>query len=264
MELIQHLFEEFLQVAEKVLDLLDGEMDYPSFQLELKKELDNTGKMICREVLEGADAWLKANPKERKNWIVERKDEVKSVLTTFGEMTFKRTYYHNKKTGGYAHLIDLAAGLQPHAKTDLAVRANLVDSATDVSYRKAGKQVCLSSPECDLSGQTVMNMVRRTSLDNHTSCSRGPKAQARVLHVQADEDHVHRQEGGTALAKLVYTTEGYGPSLGKRKCLSNVRYTAGLYKDNEALCQDVYDGIDSDYDIDSIEKLFVSGDGAHG
>lgn len=262
MELIQHLFEEFLQVAEKVLDLLDGEMDYPSFQLELKKELDNTGKMICREVLEGADAWLKANPKERKNWIVERKDEVKSVVTTFGEMTFKRTYYHNKKTGGYAHLIDLAAGLQPHAKTDLAVRANLVDSATDVSYRKAGKQVCLSSPECDLSGQTVMNMVRRTSLDNHTSCSRGPKAQARVLHVQADEDHVHRQEGGTALAKLVYTTEGYGPSLGKRKCLSNVRYTAGLYKDNEALCQDVYDGIDSDYDIDSIEKLFVSGDGA--
>ena len=147
MELIQHLFEEFLQVAEKVLDLLDGEMDYPSFQLELRKELDNTGKMICREVLEGADARLKANPKERKNWIVERKDEVKSVLTTFGEMTFKRTYYHNKKTGGYAHLIDLAAGLQPHAKTDLAVRANLVDSATDVSYRKGSKQVCSSSPE---------------------------------------------------------------------------------------------------------------------
>jgi hypothetical protein len=39
---------------------------------------------------------------------------------------------------------------------------------------------------------------------------------------------------------------------------------AGLHKDNEALCQDVYDGIDSDNDIDSIEKLFVSGDGAHG
>ena len=145
---------------------------------------------------------------------------------------------HNSRKLRWWQPASLAAGLQPHAKAGLAVRANLVDSATDVSYRKAG------------------------SLDNHTSCSRDSKARARVLHVQADEDHVHRQEGGTALAKLVYTTEGYGPSLGKRKCLSNVRYTAGLYKDNEALCQDVYDGIDSDYDIDSIEKLFVSGDGA--
>ncbi len=46
-ELIQHLFEELLQVAEKVLDLPDGEMDYPSFQLKLRKTLDNMGRMIC-------------------------------------------------------------------------------------------------------------------------------------------------------------------------------------------------------------------------
>jgi hypothetical protein len=58
---------------------------------------------------------------------LSRKDKVESVVTTFGEMTFERTYYHNNKTGEYAHLIDLAAGLQPHAKTDPAVRVNLVD-----------------------------------------------------------------------------------------------------------------------------------------
>ena len=61
---------------------------------------------------------------------------------------------------------------------------------------------------------------------------------------------------------MFYITSGYGVSSSKRKHLSNVHYIAGLYKDNETLCQEVYDAIDNDYDIDSLEKLYVSGDGA--
>ena len=90
----------------------------------------------------------------------------------------------------------------------------------------------------------------------------GPKTKVRVLHIQADEDHVHKQTGGTALPKLVYTTSGYGIFSTKRKHLSNVHYIAGLYRDNEMLYQEVYDSIDNDYDIDHLEKLYVSGDGA--
>ena len=262
MDIIQHVLQAFLQVAENVLDVLEGEATFPSFELKLREELDELGRNICTEVMEATDKWLKDNPKERKGWIVERTNEPKRVVTTFGEMSFKRTYYYNKKTGEYAHLADLAAGLEPHAKTDQAVRAVLVDAAADVSYRKAGKQACPSSPEWELSGQTVMNTVRRTKLDKPASCNRGPKAKVRVLHVQADEDHVPRQDGGTTLAKLVYTTEGYGPSQGKRRRLINVHYTAGVYQDNEALYREVYEGIDSAYDIDSIEKIYVCGDGA--
>lgn len=264
MELVSHLLEMFLHVGEKVLDLLEDELDYPSFQQELERELNELGKDICREVLEGADAWLKQNPRERKGWVVERRDESKGVLTPFGLMSFQRTYYRNKRVGGYAHLADRLAGLTPHAKTDLCVKAKLVDSAAEISYRKAGKQTGSSlSPENSVSGQTVMNMIRRTPLDVNTGCcGKGTKAHVKYLHVQADEDHVKKQDGGTALAKLVYTTDGYGPSLGRRRYLNNVHYTAGLYRDNEVLCQEVYDSIDADYDLDFIEKIYVSGDGA--
>mgnify|MGYP000907000181 FL=1 len=147
MELVSHLLEVFLHVVgEKVLDLLEDELDYPSFQQELERELNELGKNICREVLEGADAWLKQNPRERKGWVVERRDESKSVLTPFGLMSFQRTYYRNKRIGGYAHLADRLAGLTPHAKTDLYVKAKLVDSAAEISYRKAGNKRGLPCP----------------------------------------------------------------------------------------------------------------------
>lgn len=263
MEIIQHLGEMFLQVGEKVLDMLEGSWDYTSFQLDLEKLLNDLGKDLCREMMEGADTWLREHPEERKGWVVERKNELKNVLTPFGHMNYRRTYFQSKKTGSYAHLVDLAAGLEPHGKMDLAVEAKLADTAVEMSYRKAGKDAWSSkSPECFVSGQTVMNVLRKTPLDHLQVAAAAPKKRVPVLHIQADEDHVHKQTGGTALAKLVYTTDGYTVSLANRKRLSNVYHIAGLYKDNEILYQEVFESIDNGYDIDSLEKLYVFGDGA--
>lgn len=99
-------------------------------------------------------------------------------------------------------------------------------------------------------------------MDDIQGANKGPKKKIQVLHIQADEDHVNTQAGGTALAKLVYTTSGYGESFTKRKYLSDVHYTAGLYKDNEELYKEVFDSIENDYDIDYLDKLYVFGDGA--
>jgi len=63
MELIQRLREVFLQVAERVLDLLDGDVDYSTFQQELAKQLNDCDVSICREVLESADMWIKVSVK---------------------------------------------------------------------------------------------------------------------------------------------------------------------------------------------------------
>jgi hypothetical protein len=38
--------------------------------------------------------------------------------------------------------------------------------------------------------------------------------------------------------------------------------SAGVYQDNESLYREVYEGTDSAYDIDSIEKIYVCGAGA--
>ncbi len=260
MNIVRVLFEEFLQVADKVLGLLEGEWDYPTFVEHVERVLNDLGKKLCREALEAADDWLKDNPKEREGWTVVRRDP-KSLLTPFGEIHYQRRYYRNRKTGTYAYLLDQAIGVTPHGRIDPLVKTRLVDEATDVSYRKAGKQG--TSPEDTVSGQTVMNVIRETFLTASPTISRnGRRMQTRYLHVQADEDHIKKQDGGLALAKLVYTTDGYGRDWGERRVLNNVHYTAGVYRDNEVLYQEVYEHIEGNYDIDSIEKIYVYGDGA--
>ena len=261
MNIVRVVFEEFLQFADEVFGFLDGEWDYPTFVENVEKLLDDLGKKLCREVLEAADVWLKENPKERQGWTVVRRDP-KSLLTPFGEVHYERRYYYNEKLGTYAYLVDQAIGITPHTRIDTLVKTRLVDAATDMSYRKAGKQGW-SSPEDTVSGQTVMNVIRETSLAaSPIDSSNGKRTQTRYLHVQADEDHIKKQDGGIALAKLVYTTDGYGRGWGERKTLNNVHYTAGVYRDNEVLYQEVYESIDGNYDLDSIEKIYVYGDGA--
>lgn len=263
MEMIQQIAKMFLQVGDKVLNMLEGEFDYSSFQLDVEKLLNELGRSICREVMESADEWYRDNPKERKGWVVQRRNESKSVLTPFGQMHYQRTYFRHKGTKKYAHLVDLAAGRKPHAKTELTVQAKLVGVATEMSYNKAGKGIwSVGSSDLCVSGQTVMNTIRRLPLANVEGNGERTKSKASVIHIQADEDHVHKQSGGTALAKLVYTTSGYVDSPSKRKRLSDVRYIAGLYKDNEPLCQEVYESLDEVYGIDLVEKIYVYGDGA--
>jgi hypothetical protein len=70
MKMVQHIAKMFLQVGEKVLDMLEGDWDYSAFQLDLEKLLNGLGKDICREVMENADEWYRENPKERKGWVV--------------------------------------------------------------------------------------------------------------------------------------------------------------------------------------------------
>lgn len=264
MDLIQHVWKRFLQVSEAVLDVIDDRLDYAAFELKLQEELNQLGKAICKVVLEAADDAIKQDRKKRPDWIVQRKGDKKRVLTPFGQMEYERTYYRHKHTGEYAYLVDRAAGLKPHAKADLAVKANLVDMATEVSYRKAGAELSRSSVESFVSGQTVMNAIRQNapvSIHQGRKPSDGKK-QICTLHVQADEDHVKTQDGRTVLAKLVYVSEGYVSPKAKRKALHKVYHIAGLYNDNEELYRSVWEYIDANYDMDSIENLFVYGDGA--
>ncbi len=100
MKTIQYLEKRFLLMAKEIIALVYSNISFPAFQTKLSKELK----------------FIKKNPKERKDWSVERKDDAITVITLFGEMHYQRTYYKNKKTGEYAYLVDKLAGIKPHAR----------------------------------------------------------------------------------------------------------------------------------------------------
>lgn len=95
----------------------------------------------------------------------------------------------------------------------------------------------------------------------------------RILYIEADEDHVSLQEKRTkrgdkkrkniSMPKLAYVHEGIDneKSVGKRKVLKNVRYFGGVIA-SEDLWLQVAQYIDNQYKEESLETVYISGDGA--
>ncbi len=74
--------------------------------------------------------------------------------------------------------------------------------------------------------------------------------------------HVSLQEGGYAEPKLIYVQDGRKKDGENRWQLLNVWYISGVYANSDMLWVEVLDYIDKAYDMDTIEKIYLSGDGA--
>lgn len=263
MKLIQLVFQKFLLVVEKIFDLLDGKYTYPEFEVELKKLLNDLGREICAEVLNELDKKIYEDKQERKNWVVVQKDCQRTVTTKFGDITYKRRYYKNKQTGQTAYLTDKAAGIQKYARIDAALKADIVDISTILSYEKSTQELKRDGAECNISRQTVMNTLRK--IDNiKTYETPNNKKKAEVIYIEADEDHINLQNGKATVAKLIYVHEGKQTIRKGRNQLKNTVYFSGVYDGDkiEDLWEQVWKYITDTYDEDKIKRIYISGDGA--
>ena len=104
------------------------------------------------------------------------------------------------------------------------------------------------------------------------------KKQVKYLYIDADEDHVPLQYLSSnvkdsnndsrkqTIVKLVYVYEGIERKRLKAKDLADKSYYfSGIYEDgeNEKLWEEVYEYIDSIYDLDSVERIYLNSDGGN-
>jgi len=82
-----------------------------------------------------------------------------------------------------------------------------------------------------------------------------------VLYIEADEDHAASRDGNKLEVPLVYVHEGRDLK-GTRRYLKNAHYFSGLYTQAEELWYEVLNYIDSNYDLDKVEQIYLAGDGA--
>lgn len=254
MEIIQRIHDKFLQVAEIVLNELEEGVDYTEFQRKLKEKLNNLGAEVCQEVLEASDQHLRENKHKREGWNIERQDP-KTVVSPFGEVTYTRTYYRHKQTAKYAYLVDEKAGFTPHTRIDPALKADLVEHSTELSYRKSVHESSRHAQGAEVSAQSVLNAIRSSGLHKVADEDEKPRRRLKTLYIEADEDHVSCQDGTNFIAPLIYVHEGK-----ENGRLQNPHYFSG--KDPEALWDEVIDYIHDSYEAENIEKIFIAGDGA--
>jgi hypothetical protein len=259
MELISQLQGAFLQTLERVEGLFDGKMDFAELVSQLQQESNRLMCELTRAVLEEKDRQVREERFRRKDWVVERRNDRHTILVPYGEVCYQRTYYQHRSTAQYAYLSDIACGIAPHERIHSTLSAGLVEQTCHRPYRKSGRQFS----EALVSGQTVLNHVRDLRLNSKDKAPDKKKV-VEYLFIEADEDHVPGQKGIASFeSKLVYVHEGWNKVGKQRFSLKNARYFGGVYQDCEQLWQEVWKYLDANYDLDKVEKVFLSGDGAN-
>ena len=171
---------------------------------EIEGEISRIMKAFIRELIKAyfelADEAILKDKTSRKErgLVVERREDRRSVYTIFGDISFSRTYYYDKKRNAYIHPLDKALGLDKYERLTEAVAINLVETAGQVSYAKSSMNVTNG----ELSRQTVKNKIH--SLNLEALKTKVPeKRSVKVLHIDADEDNVSLTNGRSTNLPLI-------------------------------------------------------------
>jgi len=256
-EIIEKITRDFNNNIE---DLMLNSRDISRFIINTKKSLDEIGAMIVKEALEMLDEIIRESSSRKKEYYIQRRNDEKTLITIFGEVNYLRTYYKSKKDGSYRYLSDELVGIYPYERMDLSYESELIEEAIETSYEKSGKR---ASNNVQVTRQTVMNTIRRLgNVENDDAEIPLKKRVVKTLYIEADEDHVALQNGRNKEIKLIYVHEGKRFKSKGRYELINKRLFTGSLIASEDLWLDVANYLEEAYDLDRVEKIYISGDGA--
>ena len=248
---------------EKALEEESGLTGMIESTLNLVREM---GRDMMVEMIGSLEESLLCSKDRKREWVVQSRNREKTISTLLGDISYQRTYYKHRETGVFRYLTDDLLGIEPHTRIDTGLQADMLTKAKEMSYEK----VVGSYDDISVSSRsTVKNLVHRTSMEG----SNWPnpveeKRKVRFLYVEADEDHVHQQRGKGLIMKLAYVHEGKtvlnpsSKSKHKRNELIGAKYLTGLYPKNDDFWFTVLDYLEATYDLDAVEQIFLSGDGA--
>lgn len=274
-ESIQHFNEISVEIfGDLIEDFYKTPTDMASFVRGVTKELHRVGVILIRETLEGMNQILRDSGKRRMDWVIERHD-TKHLLTSLGDVEFKKTLFTHKKTEEMCYLLDRILGLEENERIAEDAEAAMLEEAVQTSYRRGGEAASILDTA---SKQTVKEKIHRLQFPPMEKPEK--KKEVEFLYIEADEDHIalqfrekkgdlvkneHGRKNNQAIAKLVYVHEGIEPEAPKstRHRLVNPHYFACTASSvpNEKFWEEIYEYIDSHYVLEKVKKIYVSSDG---
>ena len=191
--------------------------------------------------------------RRQAGYTVERRGDKRTLLTTYGEVTYSRTYYR-RESGGYEYLADTTLGIDRCRRVSEGVGLELVNAAKDMSYAKASRYIGGKA----ISRQTVMSLVRSSTVAENPELT--PLRKVPELHIGADEAHVTVGGGKRTEVPLISIYEGIWHQ-GKRNSCKNVFHISEYGKTPYDLWEQVADEIVKRYDLEGTQ-IYLHGDGA--
>ena len=257
------------KILEMSAEFAENPNDIASFVIKLTGQLAKLGQEIIKETLEEFDSIIKESPARKEKWYVERTVK-KSLVTSLGTVTYKKTLFKNKRTGECTYLLDKIMKLTPHTRITTDAVERILTESVQTSYRRGGDNVSID--ETCVSKETTKNILHALRFPEVVYPE--VKKEVEYLYIDADEDHValqFRDEKGDIttsengyknngfITKLIYVYEGIDVELGGKPKLVNPKYFGGLYEGSSGIKQlwnEVNAYIEKAYDTDSIKKIY--------
>ena len=255
------VFEEYTYDLTKIAEMVSGVRD----------EVIRLGVSMIAEEWESYDTLLRKRRDLRPGWHIVKKDTV-TRTTSLGDVTYSRTLFKHAETGVSCYLLDQLMKIDKHTRITEDAVARMLEEAAESSYRKGGQNASIAG--AGITKETVMKKLH--SLEFPPVPVPTEKRLLTRLYIDADEDHVSLQylakkgdirkpRSNTVMPYIVYVYEGIDSEEDGRPKLINPMYFGGLYEGTEGvkkLWDEVYGYIEKAYDTETLEVIYINGDGA--
>lgn len=278
--ILQFIENDIIKIEKVIEKILIGEADSDDLSEDIHDRVLRFGTNLISEIYEKLDEEIRLSISRKKKWNIEKRNEVKELLDVMGPIKFKRTGYEDKKTGEYIYLLDKILGIDAHQRLTLGSAAQILEETVMSSYRRGGKRASMTEAA---SKQTVKKLVHETVVEIPLKPP-VEKKKLRHLHIVADEDHVAAQfwknkgdlkvgvsgqKINTLMPKLIclyedIINESGETSKNPRYALVGKHYFSGIHAgtaENEKLWRQVSDYIETMYDTEYLERVYIAGDG---
>ena len=212
------------------------------------------------------------NTSYRKNFCTSKGFYQRTILTLFGEITYKRRYYYDNKTNERFFFTDYFLNLPKRKYFDPFICCEICNEAASSSYSKSGKIVSSKigkriDSNITISRASARNIVMRFNIDNIYDYD---DRKVERLFVMLDEkfvgsqfndrkDHMIKAAVIFENTELVYKYKKKTDSIDRYR-LVNSHTCASI--DNELL-NDTINYIYNTYDVDYINEIIFMGDCAN-
>lgn len=206
------------------------------------------------------------NSQERKDKYGVKEFIHKSILTSMGWVTLKYRAYINKETNERYVFMRNLLNIKPYQRITDDAQYELTKRAMSENMSQAAKYGIRNTV---VSRSTVSKMIKNFKGTIHEQIIRTNNT-PKVLYIEIDEIHANLQIKGNKgksknqICPCAIVHEGYKEEFTNRKQLKNVRNFASAKLSYNELWEVIYDYVSKRYDIDSIDYIFISGDGAAG
>ena len=142
-EIIRYITEDFIKnLSNLQQEFYKSPKSLAEFILNTRKETDELCRKFIQTMIQEINDQIRQMPIRKRDWVVERKGDPKTLTSSVGDILFFKTLYTSKTEHNEegkmleCYLVDKVLGIEPNQTMTEDALANVYQEAVQTSYRQ--------------------------------------------------------------------------------------------------------------------------------